>query len=292
MLLIVEDDPHYARVLLNLARDRGFKGLVARTGADALALARKHAPTAISLDIFLPDMLGWTVLSELKRDAATRHIPVQIVTIEEERQYGLERGAFAYLNKPLTTDGLKDAFDRLKGFAEPRVRELLVVEDDPREQTSVVELLGHDDVNITTVGTGAEALGLLRTRPFDCVVLDLKLPDISGFDLLTEIQGEDVAQGRADRRVHGPGADGRRRGGAAEEGEEHRGQGRPIAGAAAGRDRAVPAPRGRRNCRPPSSGCSRACTRRTRRCSAGRSSWSTTTCATSSRCRACSSATA
>ena len=192
VLLIVEDDPHYARVLLSLARDRGFKGVVARTGADALLLARKHAPMAISLDIFLPDMLGWTVLSELKRDATTRHIPVQIVTIEEERQYGLERGAFSCLNKPLTTDALKDAFDRLKCFAEPRIRELLVVEDDAREQMSVVELLGHDDVKITTADTGADALRLLRTRPFDCVVLDLKLPDMSGFDLLTAIEGEEI----------------------------------------------------------------------------------------------------
>ena len=192
VLLIVEDDPHYARVLLSLARDGGFKGLVARTGADALMLARKHAPMAISLDIFLPDMLGWTVLSELKRDATTRHIPVQIVTIEEERQYGLERGAYSCLNKPLTTDALKDAFDRLKCFAEPRVRELLVVEDDAREQMSVVELLGHDDVKISTADTGAEALRLLRSRPFDCVVLDLKLPDMSGFDLLTEIEGEGI----------------------------------------------------------------------------------------------------
>ena len=191
VLLIVEDDPHYARVLLNLARDRGFKGLVARTGSDALAFARKHTPTAISLDVFLPDMLGWTVLSELKRDAATRHIPVQIVTIEEERQYGLERGAYSHLNKPLTTDNLNDALDRLKRFAEPRVRELLIVEDDPGEQMGVVELLGHDDVNISTADTGAQALRLLRSRPFDCVVLDLKLPDMSGFDLLTEIQGEE-----------------------------------------------------------------------------------------------------
>ena len=244
VLLIVEDDPHYARVLLSLARDRGFKGLVARTGADALMLARKHAPMAISLDIFLPDMLGWTVLSELKRDATTRHIPVQIVTIEEERQYGLERGAFSCLNKPLTTDALKDAFDRLKCFAEPRVRELLVVEDDPREQMSVVELLGHDDVKISTADTGAEALRLLRSRPFDCVVLDLKLPDMSGFDLLTEIEGEEIAQGHADRRVHGPGADGRGRSGAAQKGEEHRGQGSPLAGAPAGRDRALPPSRG------------------------------------------------
>ncbi|MGH8241980.1 MAG: response regulator [Steroidobacteraceae bacterium] len=191
VLLIVEDDAHYAGVLLGLARDHGFKCLVARTGADGLALARKYAPMAISLDVFLPDMLGWSVLSELKRDPATRHIPVQIVSVEEERQYGLERGAFAFLNKPLTTDALKDAFDRLKCFAEPRVRELLVVEDDAREQASVAELLGHDDIRITTAGTGAEALGLLRSRPFDCVVLDLKLPDMSGFDLLAEIQDEE-----------------------------------------------------------------------------------------------------
>ena len=191
VLLIVEDDAHYARVLLGLARDHGFKCVVARTGAEALLLARKHPPMAISLDVFLPDMLGWTVLSELKRDPTTRHIPVQIVSVEEERQYGLERGAFAFHNKPLTTDALKDAFDRLKCFAEPRVRELLVVEDDAREQMSVVELLGHDDIRITTADTGKEALSLLRSRPFDCVVLDLKLPDMSGFDLLAEVQDEE-----------------------------------------------------------------------------------------------------
>ena len=188
VLLIVEDDPHYARVLLGLARDRGFKGLVAMRGADALDLARKHLPTAISLDIFLPDMLGWTVLSQLKQDATTRHIPVQIITVEEERQHGLERGAFAYLNKPLTTEGLEAAFDRIKQFAAPRVRRLLVVEDSPAEQLSIVELIAHDDVEITTVGTGEEALGAMRGQPFDCVVLDLRLPDISGFDLLAEMQ--------------------------------------------------------------------------------------------------------
>jgi CheY-like chemotaxis protein len=188
VLLIVEDDPHYARVLLGLARDRGFKGLVAMRGAEALDLARKHLPTAISLDIFLPDMLGWTVLSQLKQDSTTRHIPVQIITVEEERQHGLERGAFAYLNKPLTTEGLEAAFDRIKQFAAPRVRRLLVVEDSPAEQLSIVELIAHDDVEITTVGTGEDALGAMRRQPFDCVVLDLRLPDISGFDLLAEMQ--------------------------------------------------------------------------------------------------------
>ena len=106
-LLIVEDDPHYARMLLEAARDKGFKALVAQNGAEALSLARKYQPTAITLDVFLPDMLGWTVLNQLKQDPATRHIPVQILTVEEERQYGLERGAFSFMTKPSTTEGLR-----------------------------------------------------------------------------------------------------------------------------------------------------------------------------------------
>ena len=124
---------------------------------------------------------------------ATRHIPVQILTIEEERQYGLERGAFSFINKPLTTDGLEAAFDRIKRFTEPRVRELLVIEDDPAEQLSIRELIGHDDVAITTASTGAEALELLRERNFDCIVLDLRLPDMSGFELLDRMQLDDRA---------------------------------------------------------------------------------------------------
>jgi CheY-like chemotaxis protein/signal transduction histidine kinase len=188
VLLIVDDDPHYGRVLLNLARDRGFKAIVAKTGGEGLALARKYRPTAVSLDVFLPDMLGWTVLNQLKQDPATRHIPVQILTVEEERQYGLERGAFAFMNKPATTEGLQGALDRIKAFAATKIRELLVVEDDPSEQMSIAELIGFDDVKITAVGSGAEALDAMREKQYDCVVLDLKLPDISGFDLLSEIQ--------------------------------------------------------------------------------------------------------
>jgi CheY-like chemotaxis protein/signal transduction histidine kinase len=188
VLLIVEDDPHYGRVLLNLSRDCGFKVLVAKTGAEALALARRHRPTAIVLDVFLPDMLGWTVLNQLKHDPTTRHIPVQILTVEEERQYGLERGAFSFMNKPATTDELEAALKRIKEFAATKVRELLVVEDNPAEQLSIAELLGSDDVRITTVGSGAEALEALEKGSFDCVVLDLHLPDTSGFTLLGEIQ--------------------------------------------------------------------------------------------------------
>ncbi|MBA8885862.1 HAMP domain-containing protein/CheY-like chemotaxis protein [Dokdonella fugitiva] len=192
VLLIVEDDPHYAKVLLDLARENGFKGIVAMRGIEAIALARKYLPTAISLDIFLPDVLGWTVLSRLKQDSATRHIPVQVVTIEDERQQGLERGAFSFINKPVTTEGLKAALTRIKDFVAPRPRRLLVVEDDDNERMSIVELIRHDDVEIESVSSGTAALEAIRAERFDCVVLDLRLPDISGFELLERIHADPV----------------------------------------------------------------------------------------------------
>jgi CheY-like chemotaxis protein/signal transduction histidine kinase/HAMP domain-containing protein len=192
VVLIVEDDLHYARVLVGLARGRGFKVLVAHRGADALTLARTHHPTAISLDIFLPDMLGWTVLSQLKQDPSTRHIPVQIVTLDEDRHHGLVRGAFAFVHKPTTTEGLEDAFARIKVYAGTRRKHLLLVEDDAAERQGVSELLGHDDIEITAADTGAEALALLRAAPIDCVVLDLKLPDMSGFEVLEKIRDDEA----------------------------------------------------------------------------------------------------
>jgi HAMP domain-containing protein/signal transduction histidine kinase/DNA-binding response OmpR family regulator len=189
-LLIVEDDPHYARVLLGLARDRGFKGIVANRGNAALSLARQYQPTAITLDVFLPDMLGWTVLNNLKLNATTRHIPVQIISVEEERSHALAHGAFAYTVKPATTEGLDECFDRIQKFTEPRTRRLLVVEDNDVERTSIVELLSHDDIEIATATTGGEALERLLDLPFDCCVLDLRLPDMTGFELLEKIQTE------------------------------------------------------------------------------------------------------
>ncbi len=190
VVLIVEDDPHYARVLLGLVRDKGFKGLVASRGNTALSLARQFKPTAITLDIFLPDMMGWTVLNHLKLDSATRHIPVEIITVAEERQHGLEHGAFAYLVKPFSTEELEAAFDRILEFAKLAVKRLLVVEDNEIERQSIIELINGNDVRITAVGTGAEALEALRAKAFDCMVLDLRLPDISGFVLLEQIQQE------------------------------------------------------------------------------------------------------
>jgi HAMP domain-containing protein/CheY-like chemotaxis protein/signal transduction histidine kinase len=190
ILLIVEDDPHYARVMVDLARDEGFKVLVAMRGADALDLARQYQPTAVSLDVFLPDMLGWTVLSQLKQNPLTRHIPVQIITLDEDRQHGLARGAFSFVTKPATTEGLEDALARIKEYTTRRRKRLLVVEDNPDEQLSIAELLGHDDIEIATASTGGEALAALKSQPSDCVVLDLRLPDMSGFEVLEQIRSD------------------------------------------------------------------------------------------------------
>jgi HAMP domain-containing protein/CheY-like chemotaxis protein/signal transduction histidine kinase len=184
ILLIVEDDAHYARVLRDLSRDKGFKVLVATGGAEALALAKEFRPTAVSLDVFLPDMLGWTVLNHLKQDPATRHIPVQMLTLDEDRHHGLARGAFAFVTKPTTTQGLDQALGRIKDYAAPRRKRLLVVEDNPAEQLSIKALLGYDDIDVTVVATGSEALTAVTEDAFDCVVLDLRLPDMSGFEVL------------------------------------------------------------------------------------------------------------
>jgi HAMP domain-containing protein/CheY-like chemotaxis protein/signal transduction histidine kinase len=187
VLLIVEDDPHYARALVDLSHDKGFKVLVAMSGAEALSLAREFHPAAISLDVFLPDMLGWTVLNHLKQDSATRHIPVQMLTLDEDRQHGLTRGAFAFVTKPTTPEGLESALTRIKEYTKPRRKRLLVVEDNPAEQLSIRELLGHDDIDVSIAATGAEALIAVTEQPFDCVVLDLTLPDMTGFEVLERL---------------------------------------------------------------------------------------------------------
>ena len=190
VILIVEDDPHYARIMLDLARDKGFKALLAMRGDDALDLAKQYQPAAVSLDVFLPDMLGWNVLSQLKQNPLTRHIPVQIISLDEDRQHGLARGAFSFLVKPTTPEGIGEAFTKIKEFARPRRRRLLVVEDNQAERMSIGELLGHDDIEIVNASTGNDALAALRQEPCDCVVLDLRLPDMSGFEVLEEMRSD------------------------------------------------------------------------------------------------------
>jgi HAMP domain-containing protein/CheY-like chemotaxis protein/signal transduction histidine kinase len=189
-VLIVEDDITFASILLDMAHDKGFKGIVATRGETALQLAPRFRPDAITLDIALPDMEGWTVLDRLKHDRVTRHIPVHIISGDEETARGLRLGAFAQMQKPVAKESLDEAFAKIRGFVERQHKSLLVVEDNEQQRQAIVELIGDDDVEITAVGTGEEALNVLRERTFDCMVLDLGLPDMSGFDFLNRMKNE------------------------------------------------------------------------------------------------------
>ncbi|MBD2088532.1 response regulator [Microcoleus sp. FACHB-1515] len=187
-LLIVEDDVNFARILLGMARQNGFKGIVTLRGNPALALTRQFKPDAIMLDLRLPDMDGWAVLDRLKHDPQTRHIPVHILSVDEAQQRGLQQGAIAFLQKPVSPEALTQALNDIKGFVDRQVRQLLIIEDDSIQAQSIVELIGNGDVESTAVGSGVEALAMLEARQFDCVVLDLGLPDMSGFDLMEQIK--------------------------------------------------------------------------------------------------------
>jgi HAMP domain-containing protein/CheY-like chemotaxis protein/signal transduction histidine kinase len=189
VLLIIEDDDTFARTLLGLAREHGFRGVVALTGGRGLELARQLRPDAITLDLNLPDMDGWVLLDQLKHDAGTRHIPVHIISADEEERRGLERGALAFLQKPADKQSVEQALGMIQQFLERRVKRLMVVEDDDVQRQSIVELVGSNDVEIVAVGSGADALRELEQQSFDCMVLDLNLPDMTGFELLSRIKG-------------------------------------------------------------------------------------------------------
>ncbi|GBF07867.1 GAF sensor hybrid histidine kinase, partial [Deinococcus aerius] len=187
-VLIVEDDPTYAGILLDLAHERGFLGLIATRGEQALTLAQTYRPSAITLDLSLPDINGWAVLDRLKHDPVTRHIPVHIISGEESSLMGRKLGALDHVTKSGDKAALTQAFANLEAFIARRVKNLLVVEDDPPQRESIVELIGDEDVKTTAVSSGAEALAALEETAFDCIVLDLKLPDMSGFDLIATLQ--------------------------------------------------------------------------------------------------------
>jgi len=190
VVMIVEDDEKFANFLLDLAHEHGFKGLVTSRGSTALAMAREHKPDAITLDLGLPDMEGWKVLDRLKDDPNTRHIPVQIITADEEKERGLQQGALAFLTKPVQKENLDEAFNEIRQYIERQVKSLLVVEDDAIQRRSIAELIGENDVQITGAATAQEALEKLREGHFDCMVLDLGLPDMSGFQLMEEMKKE------------------------------------------------------------------------------------------------------
>ncbi len=190
VLLIVEDDPHYAALLLEMAHSKGFKGIIASHGATALSLARELKPDAITLDLRLPDIDGRRVLGRLKVDFTTRHIPVQIISVREDLQPELMQGALGYLTKTHTREALEKTFSEIKMFVERPTKNLLVVEDDEVQIKNIRELIGNGDVHTTAVKTGKEALEELQKHKYDCMILDLKLPDMSGMQLLEAIKNK------------------------------------------------------------------------------------------------------
>ncbi|RYF08392.1 MAG: response regulator [Comamonadaceae bacterium] len=194
LMLVVEDDARFARILYDLAREMGFQCIVTLTGGEGLAAALQYSPSAVVLDMNLPDFSGLGVLDQLKRNPATRHIPVHVVSVADYSQEALGRGAMGYALKPVKRDELVQALERMEAKFTQSLRRVLVVEDDDRQRESMGHLLANSDVEIVGAGTAQRALELLRSSTFDCMVMDLNLPDLSGYELLEQMASqEDVA---------------------------------------------------------------------------------------------------
>ena len=191
VVLVIENDTSFAKILLDMAREKGFKGLVALDGETGLRVAHAYKPDAITLDIDLPGVDGWTVLDRLKHHPDTRHIPVHIISGVRERQAGLKAGAIAYLEKPVTQEALDDSFQKISQFIDQQVKRLLVVEDEESQRSAMIDLIAHEDVEITAVGSAEEALRELSKQHFDCMVLDLGLRGpTDGFQLLETVKSD------------------------------------------------------------------------------------------------------
>ncbi|HBB34505.1 MAG TPA: hybrid sensor histidine kinase/response regulator, partial [Cyanobacteria bacterium UBA9273] len=189
LILIVDDDVNFSHVLLEMVRQNGFKGIVTFDGETSLTLARQYRPNAILLDIQLPMMNGWTVLDRLKHDPHTRHIPVYIITVvDDEYRRGIKRGALSYMQKPVSAETLSEALVGLKTFIEQERKNILVVEPDEEQRHQIVELIGNSHLYVCAVSTGTAALEAIRLERFDCLVVELELPDISGLKLIREIE--------------------------------------------------------------------------------------------------------
>ncbi|MEC4717986.1 response regulator [Noviherbaspirillum sp. CPCC 100848] len=187
LILAIEDDSHFSGILLDLVREAGFDCAIAATGREAIELAQHLQPSGILLDVGLPDQSGLTVLDQLKRDPATRHIPIHMLSVEEHMQTALEMGAVGYALKPVARDDILSAIARLEEKLRKRASKVLVVEDDVHLRESIGLLLKADDIEITAAGTATEALALVSGQTFDCMVLDLNLPDATGYELLEQM---------------------------------------------------------------------------------------------------------
>jgi len=190
-VLLVEDDPSFATVLVDLAHELDFQCLVAHTADEGVSLALEYVPSAVVLDVQLPDHSGLSVLDRLKRSPTTRHVPIHVVSASDFSQEALSMGAAGYMLKPVHREDLLGAFRKLEDQFSRRVRRVLVVEDDDRQRESIAQLLGADDVQIVGVSTVSQALEKLRSTTFDCVVTDLSLPDATGDDLIEKMASDD-----------------------------------------------------------------------------------------------------
>ncbi|HEY0284006.1 MAG TPA: response regulator, partial [Vicinamibacterales bacterium] len=191
VILIVEDDQRFAEVLRDIAHEQGFQCLIAHTASEGLMLAHSDQPHAILLDVNLPDHSGLGVLDQLKRNPKTRHIPVHMASVADFAHEAFELGAIGYALKPVKREDLIDAFRRLDAKLSQGLRRVLVVEDDARQRESITELLAAPDVQIVGADTATNALRHLQTTTFDCLVMDLNLPDLSGYDLLETMAGQE-----------------------------------------------------------------------------------------------------
>jgi CheY-like chemotaxis protein/HAMP domain-containing protein/signal transduction histidine kinase len=190
VILIVEDDPHFASIVLDAAHQKGYKVVIASDGGSGVALAQKLVPAGIVLDLRLPDVEGWTVLDRLKHDVSTRHVPIAIFSADEHEHRALRLGAATFVQKPTTLEAVQQTLDQLGRFSEGAPRRLLIIEDDAREREVMSELIGGDGLEITAVGTAREALAALESDSYECVVLDLGLSDVPGLTLLNTIKGK------------------------------------------------------------------------------------------------------
>ncbi|SNS79758.1 Signal transduction histidine kinase [Sphingomonas laterariae] len=192
LILIVEDDPAFAKILCDIAHELKFECLIAGTADEGALMARQYLPHAVILDMNLPDHTGLSVLDRIKRDVRTRHIPVHVVSVGDDSKAALSGGAIGYLFKPVKRDALIDMLEGLEARMSQRMRRVLVVEDDARQAESIKLLLASRDVETIEAHSAAECCALLGQETFDCMVLDLNLPDASGLDLLERLSGDET----------------------------------------------------------------------------------------------------
>ena len=192
-ILVIEDEVRFAQILYDLAHELGYHCLVAHAADDGFELAAQFVPDAILLDMRLPDHSGLTVLQRLKERASTRHIPVHVISVEDRQEAAMQMGAVGYAVKPTTREELKDVFARLEAKLTQKVKRVLLVEDDALQRDSISRLIGDEDIEITAVGFAQDALELLRHNAYDCMIIDLKLPDMLGNDLLKRMSTDEIA---------------------------------------------------------------------------------------------------